>query len=140
MAKRLALFMLCALVGACDTRTGSSVTAPFAAELGRYVLQAVSGASMPAKLPATTPNTTRQLIADTLTFTSGGNVREVFYIATTPTGGTATTSAFAMAGKYTITRDSIHLPPDFGYLYGRYAAGGVTLTSQEGFLYVFTRK
>ena len=98
MVKRLAVFAMCAFVLACDTRTGSSVTAPFAAELGRYVLQTVSGSPMPISLPATVPNATRQLIADTITFTSGGNIREVFYIATTPSGGTATTSSFAMAG------------------------------------------
>ena len=86
MAKRLASLALCAVLAACDTRTGSSVTAPFAAELGRYVLQAVSGSPVPVMLPPTVPNTTRQLIADTVTFTSGGNVREVFYVATTPTG------------------------------------------------------
>lgn len=140
MVKRLAVFAMCALVLACDTRTGSSVTAPFAAELGRYVLQTVSGSPMPISLPATVPNATRQLIADTITFTSGGNVREVFYIATTPSGGTAITSSFAMAGKYTITRDSIHTPVDFGYTFGRYAAGTVMLTSQEGFVYLFARK
>ena len=140
MASRVTLFVLCVTLAACDTRTGSSITAPFSAEVGRYVLQTVSGAPVPVVLPATVANATRQLVADTITFTSGGNVREVFYIATTPTGGVASTSSFTSAGKYTITRDSLHLPIDFGYVSGRYVSGAVTLTSREGFVFAFVRK
>ena len=40
MRKPLALFAVCAVVLACDTRSASSVTAaPFSAELGTYTVQ-----------------------------------------------------------------------------------------------------
>ncbi len=143
MRNLLALMVLCSMVVACDTRSSSSVTAAqFSAELGTYALQSVSGTVLPYPLPPNAPNTTRQITADTLLLTSGGNVREIYYVATTTTtpASSPEISSVALSGKYTITRDSLTLPSDFQFAYGRYTSNTLTMTDPQGFVYVFLRK
>jgi hypothetical protein len=144
MRNLLALLALCTMVVACDTRSPSSVTAaPFSAELGTYALQTVSGTVLPYPLPPNAPNTTRQVTADTLVLTSGGNVREIYYVATTTTTtppSTPSIGTVALSGKYTITRDSVHLPTDFQFTYGRYTSNTLTMYDPQGYVYVFLRR
>lgn len=141
MRKLLALLAVCTAVVACDTRQGSSVTAPFSAELGTYTLQSVSGVALPYPLPPTAPGTTRKVIADTIVLTSGGNAREIYYTATTSTADSTTkVSSVALSGKYTITHDSITTPPEFAFLYGKYNTTSITFTDASGFAYLFARK
>lgn len=139
MRKLLVLLALSTALLACDTRLGSSITVPFSAELGTYALQSVSGKALPMSLAPTSPNTTRQLIADTLVLTSGGNAREVYYVSSTTPPSAPVISSTTLTGKYTITRDSIALPADFPFLYGKYASGTITLPDAQGFVWVFTK-
>jgi hypothetical protein len=140
MRKLLALLLVSSVVLACDTRMGSGVTVPFTAEIGTYSLQNVSGKPLPVTLAQTSPTVVRRLIADSIFLSSGGNIREVYYvrsITTTPLDSSV--SSVSQTGKYTITRDSVGVPLDFGYRFGRYANGTLTLTDLDGFLYVFTK-
>jgi hypothetical protein len=142
MRKLLALLLVCSAVLACDTRLGSGVTVPFTAEIGTYSLQTVSGLTMPVTLAQSSPNTTRQLIADSIFLSGGGGIREVYYvrsITNTTTPPDTAISSFALSGKYTITRDSLGIPADFPYLFGRYSSGVITLTDAQGFVWVFKR-
>ena len=139
MRKLFALLCLCSVVLACDTRRGSS-TAPFAAELGTYALRTVSGKPLPVPLERLASGTVRELIADTIVLTSGGNAREIFYTRNFSTaGGDTSISSIAAAGKYTITRDSLRLPADFPYLFGRLSGGKISLVDSRGDIWVFTR-
>lgn len=143
MRKLLVLLAVCGGVLACDTRVGSgSITAPFAAELGTYTLESSSGEPIPITLAPPAPNTVRKLVAETLFVTSGGNIRDVYYTSTTTTGSTAppVVASTALAGKYQITRDSISVPAEFPYLYGRYANGTITMRDAQGFSWLFRRK
>jgi hypothetical protein len=140
MRKLLALLALSSSVLACDTRLNGGVTSPFSAELGTFSLKTVSGMTLPVSMAQTSPNTTRKLIADTLFLTSGGNAREVYYVSSTTPPAAAVVSSIALAGKYTITRDSIALPADFPFLYGKYANGVITLPDAQGFVWVFSKQ
>ncbi len=140
MRKLLGLFAVCSVVLACDTRGHRSLTAPFSAELGTYPLQSVDGKPLPVQLVASAPNTTRQLLADTLILTSGGNAREVYYVSTTTPPAAPVIGSVAVAGKYTITRDSLTMPVDFGYRYGKYLSGTIALTDIYGSVYLFAKR
>jgi hypothetical protein len=141
MRKLLALLAACTVIVACDSARSTGLQSPpGAAEVGTFVLRSVSGISLPYMLAPTAPNTTRQLIADTLTIGTGGIIREIYHTSTTPTGGTASVSSVALTGTYTVTRDSLTLPADFPYVSGRYAADSVSLRTANGFVYVFTRR
>lgn len=139
MRNLFALLAICSVVLACDTRRNSS-TAPFSAELGVYALRTVNGAPLPTQLERQTTGITRELIADTIVLSSGGNAREIFYARSFPTtGGDTSVSSIALAGKYTITRDSLRLPADFPYVFGRFTAGKISLVDSRGDIWVFTR-
>ncbi|MDB4880003.1 MAG: hypothetical protein JWL60_1449 [Gemmatimonadetes bacterium] len=139
MRKLVALLALCPVVLACDTRRGGT-TAPFAAEVGTYALRTVNGKPLPIPLERQTTGISRELIADSIVLSNGGNAREVFYARSFPVaGGDTTVSSTALAGKYTMTRDSLKLPADFPYLYGRYTSGTLTLVDSRGDRWVFTR-
>lgn len=139
MRKLFALLGLCSVVLACDSRRTSS-TAPFSAEIGTYALRTVNGAPPPIRLERLTTGTVRELIADTIVLSSGGNAREIFYTRSFPAaGGDTSISSIAAAGKYTITRDSLRLPADFPYLFGRLSAGKISLIDSRGDTWVFTR-
>jgi hypothetical protein len=140
MRKLLALFLACTAVVACDTRSVGT-TAPFAAELGVYALRTVNGAAIPVELERQEAGTRRELFADTIVLSSGGNAKETFYARTITTVAPIDTqvSSVALAGKYTITRDSVKLPADFPYLYGRYSSGQLSLIDDRGDVWVFTK-
>jgi hypothetical protein len=143
MRKLFALLAVCCAVAACDTRLGAgSVTSPFTGELGTFILESSSGELVPITLQPQAPNTVRKLVAETLFVTSGGNMRDVFYTSTTTNGSTAppVISSVSLAGKYRITRDSISVPADFPYTYGRYSGGTITMNDAQGFTWVFKRK
>lgn len=140
----LALLAVCVSVAACDSRPGGPTTTLFPAELGTYTLRSMSGTPLPITLTPKAPNTTRKLVADTLVITSGANMREVYYVATRMGPDTASdsvvVSSVATTGKYTITRDSIGVPADFPYLYGRYAGGTILFTDADGFVWEFRKQ
>lgn len=139
MRKLLVLFAVCGAVLACDTRIGGPTTSLFPAELGTYSLQTMDGNVPPITLAPNAPNTTRKLVADTIALTSGGNIREVYYVSSVTGTNPPVVSSVTLAGKYTITRDSIGVPADFPYLYGRYSSGAITLVDADGFVWVFKR-
>jgi hypothetical protein len=64
----------------------------------------------------------------------------VYYVSSTTPPAAAVVSSIALAGKYTITRDSIALPADFPFLYGKYANGVITLPDAQGFVWVFSKQ
>lgn len=125
---------------ACDTRRDSTVTAPLIAEVGTYTLQQYNGGALPGSLPQTQPNTTQQIVFDTLVLTSGGNVRDARYVRVTAPPDTSFVSPSVQAGRYTLVRDSITFSANLPLRSGRYSQGTLTLTDASGFQYVFRRR
>lgn len=145
MRKLLALLVICSAVLACDTRAGSSITVPFTAEIGTYSLKSIGGNPLPVQLATLQAGQLRFLFADTLFLTNGGNVQERLWIRTIKapvlpaTIPDTTVGSALVAGKYQITRDSLTLPAEFGYRFGRYSSGTISITDNQGFVRVFTK-
>lgn len=140
MRKLIALVALCGAATACDIRLDDGFTGPGLSVLGTFVLRSVNGTALPVTLSPALATSTRQLVADTLTFVSAGTVREIRYTVSTTGSSAPVVSTVALTGPFTMVRDSITLSTDFPYLYGRYASDTVSLVATDGLVYRYTRR